>query len=94
MSSTHTLPVNIFNLEGGETMLSRDKENFHAPGENRTRDPASFCQQVDDWTLLRWLNTVLAVCEYMSFARSWQEKGCSSKAETWQVKNMLMKDYD
>ena len=53
LSSTHTLPVNIFNLEGGETILARDKENFHAPGENRTRDPASFCQQVDDWTLLK-----------------------------------------
>ena len=24
----------------------------------------------------------------------WQEKGCSSQAETWQVKNILMKDYD
>ena len=51
MSSTHTLPVNIFNLEGGETMLAWDKGNFHAPDENRTRDPASFCQQVDDKTL-------------------------------------------
>ena len=28
----------------------------------------------------------------MSFAKSWQEKGCSSQAETWQVKNILMKD--
>ena len=43
---------------------------------------------------LRWLNTVLAVCEYMSFAKSWQEKGCSSQAETWQVKNILIKDFD
>ena len=43
---------------------------------------------------LRWLNTVLAVCEYMSFAKSWQEKDCSSQAETWQVKNILMKDFD
>ena len=34
MSSTHTLPVNIFNLEGGETMLARDKENFRTQGEN------------------------------------------------------------
>ena len=34
-------------------MLARDKGNFHAPGENRTRDPASFCQQVDDWMLLK-----------------------------------------
>ena len=39
VSSTHTFPVNIFNLEGGETMLARDKGNFHAPGKNRTRDP-------------------------------------------------------
>ena len=36
----------------------------------------------------------LAVCEYMSFAKSRQEKGCSSQAETWQVKNTLMKDFD
>ena len=43
---------------------------------------------------LRWLNTILAVCEYMSFAKSWQEKGCISQAETWQVKNILMKDFD
>ena len=42
----------------------------------------------------RWLNTVLAVCEYLSFAKSWQEKGCSSQPETWQVKNILMKDFD
>ena len=41
-----------------------------------------------------WLNTVLAVCEYLSFAKSWQEKGCSSQAENWQVKNILMKDFD
>ena len=38
--------------------------------------------------------TVLAVGEYMSFAKSWQEKGWSSQAETWQVKNILMKDFD
>ena len=43
---------------------------------------------------LRWLNTVLAVFEYMSFVKSWQEKGCSSQAETVQVKNILMKDFD
>ena len=48
-----TLLVNIFNSEGGETMLARDKGNFHAPGKNRTRHPASFGQQVDDWTLLK-----------------------------------------
>ena len=53
VSSTHTLPVHIFNVEGRGTMLAWDKGNFHAPGENRTRDPASFCQQVDDWTLLK-----------------------------------------
>ena len=30
----------------------------------------------------------------MSFAKSWQEKGCTSQAETRQVKNILMKDFD
>ena len=44
--------------------------------------------------VLRWLNTVSAVSEYMSFAKSWQEKGCSSQAETWQVENILMKNFD
>ena len=43
---------------------------------------------------VRWLNTVLAVCDYMSFAKSWQEKGCSSQAETWQMKTILMKHFD
>ena len=43
---------------------------------------------------LRWLNTVSAVCDYMSFAKSWQEKGFWSQAETWQVKNVLIKDFD
>ena len=32
---------------------------------------------------------------YMSFAKTWHEKGCGSKAETWKVKlNILMKDFD
>ena len=39
---------------------------------------------------LRWLNTVLTVCEYKPFAKSWQEKGFSSQAETWQVTNILI----
>ena len=39
VSSTHIFPVNIFNLEGGETMLARDKGNFQALVENRTWDP-------------------------------------------------------
>ena len=43
---------------------------------------------------LRWLNTVLAVSECLSFAKLWQEKGCSSQAETWQVENILMTDFD
>ena len=29
-----------------------------------------------------------------SFAKSWQEERCSSQAETWQVKNILIKDFD
>ena len=43
---------------------------------------------------LKCLNTVLAIHEYVSFAKSRQEKGCSSQAETWQVKNTLIKDFD
>ena len=40
VSSTHKLPVNIFNLQGGEIMLAWDKENFRTPGENcQTHDP-------------------------------------------------------
>ena len=39
MSSTHTLPVNIFNLDGEEFMLARDNENFRTLGENWTHDP-------------------------------------------------------
>ena len=35
----------------------------------------------------------MAVWEYMSFVKSWQEKGCSSQGETWQVENILMKDF-
>ena len=45
-------------------------------------------------TGLRVAEPVLAVCEYMSFAKSWLEKGCSSQAETRQLKNVLMKDFD
>ena len=30
----------------------------------------------------------------MLFAKSWQEKGYSSQAEAWQVKNILLKDFD
>ena len=40
------------------------------------------------------MNTVLAVCECMSFAKSWQEKGCSSQAETLQLEKILIKDFD
>ena len=30
----------------------------------------------------------------MSFAKSWQEKGCSSQVETSRVKNIVVKDFD
>ena len=40
------------------------------------------------------VNTVLAVCDYMSFAKSWQEKGSCSQAETWQEKSVPIKDFD
>jgi len=56
--------------------------------------PSVFCHFPESFLNLRWLNTVLAVCEYILFAKSWQEKGCSSQAETWPVKNTLMKGFD
>ena len=37
MSRKHTFPVNIFNLEGGETKLAHDKGNFQALVKNWTR---------------------------------------------------------
>ena len=30
----------------------------------------------------------------MSFAKSWQENDCGSQAETRQVKNIVIKDFD
>ena len=39
MSSTHTLPINIFNLEGEEIMITRDNENLRTLGENWTHNP-------------------------------------------------------
>ena len=46
MSSTHTPPVNIFNLEGRETMLARDNEKFGTQGENWTHDPPNTISDV------------------------------------------------
>ena len=37
VSRKHTFPVNIFNLEGGETKLAHDKGNFQALVKNWTR---------------------------------------------------------
>ena len=74
--------------------------SFCTPLPTRTQQRPTLLAQLC-WELLRpfarslrWLNTVLAVCEYMSFAKSWQEEGCSSQAETLQAKNILLKDFD
>ena len=63
--------------------------------EKERKKTGIFQEKVKNWryVILRWLNTVLVVCEYTSFAKSWREKGCSSQAETWQVQNKLMKDF-
>ena len=61
-------------------------------GKVRSRKPGQPGQPGSYEEALRWLNTVLAVSEYMSLAKSWQEKGCSSQAETWQVKNIFYTD--
>ena len=54
---------------------------------------SAFLRQFKEMKRLRWLNIVLAVCEYVSFAKSWREQGCTSQAETWQVKNIPIKDF-
>ena len=63
--------------------------------EKERKKTGIFQEKVKNWryVILRWLNTVLVVCEYTSFAKSWREKGCNSQAETWQVQNTLMKDF-
>ena len=38
VSSTRTLPVNIFYLEEGETMGQKATKNFRAQDKNRTND--------------------------------------------------------
>ena len=63
-------------------------------GNKRIKLSSRDRRSVSNKEVLRWLNTVLAVCECTSFVKSWQEKGSSSQAETWQVKHILMKDFD
>ena len=91
-------------LENRQTLLWKVKR---ATGERGFKDKASgsdhplcavhglgldiFCRLRK---ILRLLNTVFTVCEYMSFGILWQEKGYRSQAETWQVKNVLIKDFD
>ena len=83
--------VNASNLT---SMLTSPNQFFHNMSEIKTNIPTRGAAPHVKTICLRWLSTVLAVSEYMSFAKSWQEKGCSSQAETWQVKNILMKDFD
>ena len=60
-----------------------------------SKDVIVYCNFKENQATLRWLNTVFAVCEcQMSFAKSWREKGCSSQGKTWQVKNILLKNFD
>ena len=89
---------NHFNLLDVDECLTSPCKNGATCVNN---DGGYQCQCSAGWTgdqcdkgTLRWLNTVLAVSEYRSFAKLWQEKGCSTQAETWQVKNIMMKDFD
>ena len=61
-SSTHTLPVNIFSLEGGKTMLARDNESFRAPGENRNRVPPNTRSDVLTTEPLASMNFCTELC--------------------------------
>ena len=57
--------------------LKLPKSNNNSACSRRFFKSVKFLNQA-----LRWLNTVLAFCEYMSFAKSWQQKGCCSPAKT------------
>ena len=73
-------------------MLTSPNQFFHNMSEIKTNIPVRGAAPHVKTICSRWLSTVLAVSEYMSFAKSWQEKGCSSQAETWQVKNIFYTD--
>ena len=61
VSSTHTVPVNIFKLEGGETVLARDKGNFHAQGqESNSRPSGSEVSTSELYSIRRVASSILA----------------------------------
>ena len=82
----------LCDFSSNKSQLSKHID-IQSPSSPTTYHPCLVLRTSTD-SCLRWLNTVLAVSEYMSFANLWQEKGCSSQAETWQVENILMKDFD
>ena len=54
---------------------------------------SGFCQAAkknghNNKVAVRQGSTVYVIC------KSWQEKGCSSQTDNWQVKNKLIKDFD
>ena len=90
--ATENRYINTSNLT---PMLTTPNQFMHNMSKIKTNIPARGTATHVKTIHLRWLNTVfMAVSEYMSFAQSWREKGCSSQAETWQVKNILLKDLD
>ena len=60
VSSTHTLPVNVFNLEEGETMLARGQRKFSCPRrESNSRPGFILPSTIHDWTVLKLTEKII-----------------------------------
>ena len=83
--------MNIFNLEEVETMLARDKGNFHAPGENRTRDGPGFIlpSTIDDWTVLKITKKIIQRNVFLTKEKETRVKLWSSFEQLRPVEHLL-----
>ena len=75
--ATENRYINTSNLT---SMLTSPNQVLHNMSKIRINIPARGAVTHVKTIHLRWLSTVLAVSEYMSFAKSCQENGCSSQA--------------
>ena len=83
---TTPLPLYVAKTKSGLVMVG-STQSAVMTGATMAESKCKSCHtSVVFWDIsfecLRWVNTLLAVCEYRSFAKLWQEKGCSSQAET------------
>ena len=69
-------------------------ESIFTKGKNPARSVhvLKVAREVVKWG--NWVEVAEHSLQVYVICQSWQEKGCSSQAETWQGKNILMKDFD